>query len=65
MVEGMKLSANDELRTFFHGDSIILHQALDAEVLQEFSDVGVDYMKGGPSTTSQHQPLDASTRKRS
>lgn len=54
---------NDELRTFFNsdGEAIILHQALDAEVLQAFADVGVDYMKGGPSTTSQHQPLDVST----
>lgn len=31
------------------------------EVLQELADIGVDYMKGGPSTTSQHQPLDVCT----
>ena len=51
------------MRTFFHsdGESIILKQALDVEVLQELADIGIDYMKGGPSTTSQHQPLDVCT----
>eukprot|EP00981_Chlorochromonas_danica_P015031 scaffold10112_cov141-Ochromonas_danica.AAC.4 len=64
------LRASNELRTFSHSDEeaiILLHQqALNFEVeccLQEFSDVGVDYMKGEPSKTSQHQQFDVSFKK--
>lgn len=43
------------------GEAIIMNQAFDDEVIKEFADAEIDYMKGAPSGTSQHQPADVSS----
>ena len=51
------------LRTFFStdGEAIILNEAMDESVLSAFQLASIDYMKGPPSCTSRHQPLDVAS----
>eukprot|EP01034_Spumella_vulgaris_P030919 gene30919-38212_t len=50
-------------RTFFStdGEACILNEVFNKEVLEGFAEARVDYMKGGPSATSKHQPCDVSS----
>ncbi len=48
------------MRAFFStdGEPSILYQSFSDDILEEFKTQCIDYMKGGASTTSIHNPLD-------
>jgi hypothetical protein len=45
---------------YIDGEAIILKQALDPEVLAEFSNGLIDVLKGPPSASAIHQAADRS-----
>jgi hypothetical protein len=48
------------MRSYLHtdGEANIMNEAFDPDVLHEFADALIDYMKGGPSATSLLQEFD-------
>ena len=48
------------MEPFLHsdGESIIIHEAFDREVMEMFHTNLINYLKGGPSHTSKTQDLD-------